>query len=54
MSSRKQDKDRKLVTVGDGGCGKTCLLTVYSEGRFPEVNQGFTHPVDFASYNLSV
>ena len=28
---------KKLVIVGDGGCGKTCLLTVFVEGEFPEV-----------------
>lgn len=26
---------RKLVIVGDGACGKTCLLIVFSKGIFP-------------------
>lgn len=29
---------KKLVIVGDGACGKTCLLTVFSRGSFPEVS----------------
>jgi len=28
---------RKLVIVGDGACGKTCLLIVFSKDQFPEV-----------------
>ena len=28
---------KKLVIVGDGACGKTCLLTVFSKDRFPDV-----------------
>lgn len=27
---------KKLVIVGDGACGKTCLLQVFATGSFPE------------------
>ena len=29
---------KKLVIVGEGACGKTCLLTVFSKDQFPEVS----------------
>ena len=28
---------KKLVIVGDGSCGKTCLMIVFSRDEFPSV-----------------
>ena len=37
-SSQQHELRKKLVIVGDGACGKTCLLTMFARGTFPEVS----------------
>ncbi|KAF4510832.1 hypothetical protein G6O67_002691 [Ophiocordyceps sinensis] len=54
---------KKIVVVGDGGCGKTCLLISYSQGYFPQkyvptVFENYisyaTHPPDGKSVELAL
>lgn len=36
QNPQQADETVKIVCVGDGGCGKTCLLVTYARGKFPE------------------
>ncbi|KAH7974569.1 hypothetical protein HPB49_017008 [Dermacentor silvarum] len=46
----KDSVDRKLVVVGDGNCGKTCLLVTYCSDSFPDVYV----PTVFETYSTFV
>ncbi|EXU95165.1 Ras GTPase family protein [Metarhizium robertsii] len=53
------DNRRKLVVVGDGACGKTCLLVTFSKGRFPEkyvptVFENYVADIDVDGSNLEL
>ncbi|XP_007942897.1 rho-related GTP-binding protein RhoD [Orycteropus afer afer] len=43
-------RSAKVVLVGDGGCGKTSLLRVFTEGNFPE---NYT-PTVFERYSVNL
>lgn len=50
LANRRPNHNVKIVVVGDGGCGKTCLLVSYSQGHFPE----HYVPTIFENYVTSV
>ena len=43
---------KKLVIVGDGACGKTCLLTTFSKDEFPEVHVPTVFETDVADIEV--
>ncbi|SCU86340.1 LAME_0D05710g1_1 [Lachancea meyersii CBS 8951] len=45
-SSSKKPIERKIVILGDGACGKTSLLNVFTRGYFPKVYE----PTVFENY----
>ena len=45
-SSKKKAIYRKIVILGDGACGKTSLLNVFTRGFFPAVYE----PTVFENY----
>ena len=45
-SGSKKPVERKIVILGDGACGKTSLLNVFTRGYFPEVYE----PTVFENY----
>ncbi|KAG0054641.1 Rho GTPase [Gryganskiella cystojenkinii] len=53
------DIRKKLVVVGDGACGKTCLLIVHSKGVFPKkyvptVFENYTMVVQHNKYQIEL
>ena len=43
---------KKLVVVGDGACGKTCLLSTFSKDEFPEVHVPTVFETDVADIEV--
>lgn len=48
--AKKSLYSMKIVVVGDGGCGKTCMLVSYAQQKFPEIYV----PTIFENYVTSV
>ncbi|RZC41432.1 Ras, Miro, and/or Arf domain containing protein [Asbolus verrucosus] len=44
--------DKKLIVVGDGNCGKTCLLTMFTQGKFLEHYLPTVFETDMATMKL--
>ncbi|CAG8485687.1 4908_t:CDS:2 [Diversispora eburnea] len=51
--------NRKLVVVGDGACGKTSLLNVFTRGRFPQnyeptVFENYVHDIWIENKHIEI
>ena len=47
----KQDFFIKLLLLGDTGVGKSCIISTYSEGKFPKYIKG-TGGIDLKVKNI--
>jgi len=50
FGAQKRPLLRKIVILGDGACGKTSLLNVFTRGYFPQVYE----PTVFENYNYTI
>lgn len=47
----KKPVSRRIVIVGDGACGKTCLLLVYTGNGFPSTQVTISIPMGYPAYS---
>ena len=53
MNDQKEDYVLKILTIGESGVGKTCLLLRYTEDRFVK-NHLTTIGIDYKAKNIVI